>query len=144
MILRCSSVRIRRVISQPSGSGSIKSRIIKEYSLVGEGVKEIKQSVNRIVRSKTKEEYDLILKDIEDLAVLAERDPDSPQAKFAQLLRSKGSLAKVKDIENDTDRARMIEKRINDMKELQAHREKRNALRAARKAATEKVEDGRD
>lgn len=109
------------------------STIVRQYSLLGEGVTEVKRSINRIVQSKTKEEYDAILKEIEDLTVLAEGDPDSPKAKFAETLRSMGSFSKLKDIENDTDRAKMLERRINDMKELQAHREKRNALRAKRK-----------
>lgn len=112
-------------------------QIIRQYSLMSEGVREVKRKVNDLVKSKTVEEYHQTLGQIENMIKLAERDPDSPQAKFAEALRSFGDLNKVKDIETVTDRARMVDKRIKDYKELHSHIEKRQLLRNIRKAKSE-------
>lgn len=110
------------------------SQIIRQYSLMAEGVKEVKKKVNELVSTKSANEYNKVLSEIEDMVQLAERDPESPQAKFASVLRQMGDYKKVKDIESVTDRAKMIDKRIQDMYELQAHVERRTLLREIRKA----------
>ena len=109
------------------------AQVIRQYSLLNEGVGAVKQHVNSLIRAKNKEEYDSALKHIEDLAPLAKRQGDVAREQYANFLREvcvkKGEI----DIATDTDRAKMVEQRINDYKELQAHIEKRNAIRAARK-----------
>jgi hypothetical protein len=110
--------------------------VLREYSLIGEGVKEIKDKINSLVESKTPQEYNQVLQEIEDLAVLATRDIKDPKAQFANLLRSKMDLSNVQ-IKNDTDFAKMIDSRIKDMYNLQEYRAKRQLLRDYKKAKLE-------
>lgn len=109
------------------------SQVIRQYSLLNEGVGAVKQHVNSLIKAKNKEEYNSALKNIEDLAPLASRQGDATREQYANFLREvyvkKGDV----DIATATDKAKMIEQRINDYKELQAHIVKRNAIREARK-----------
>ncbi len=109
------------------------AQVIRQYSLLNEGVGAVKQHVNALIKSKDREEYDLALKNIEDLAPLAYRKGDAAREQYANFLKEvcvkKGNV----DIATATDKAKMIEQRINDYKELQAHIVKRNAIREARK-----------
>ncbi len=107
-------------------------QIVRQYSILGEGVKEVKGKVNKLVESRTKDEYDKVLREIEDMVSLAERDTNDPKAQFTTFLRSKMDLTPT-DIKNVTDRAKMVDRRIKDMKELQEHKVKRDKLRLARK-----------
>lgn len=109
------------------------AQVIRQYSILGEGVKEMKIKVNSLICSKNKEEYDKVLKQIEDMVTLAERDNNDPKAQFANFLRSKMDLSNS-DIKTTTDRAKMVNKRINDMYELQDDKLKRKLLRDIRKA----------
>lgn len=111
------------------------TQIIREYSLLSEGVTSIKRNVNELVRAKSKEEYDTILKSIEDLTKYAERDANSPQASFVKVLRDTYVKRGSKDIETALDHAKMIESRIEDYKELQAYNEKRQLQKKIREAA---------
>jgi len=115
-------------------------QILREYSLIGEGVKEIKTKVNKLVQSKNSEEYHKVLQEIEDLAVLASRDPKDPKTQFANLLRSKMDLTNIQ-IKNTTDFAKMIDSRIKDMYNLQEDRLKRQLMRQLRQAQREGNEE---
>lgn len=109
------------------------SQIVREYSQLAEGVKTIKNRVNNLITARNKEEYDKVLREVEDLVLQAGYDKNHPKFKIINSLREKMDLSN-KDIKNDTDYAKMIEKRIADYKELHQHIEKRKALREARKA----------
>lgn len=108
-------------------------QIVRQYSILGEGVKEVKGKVNKLVESRTKEEYDKVLREIEDMVSLAERDTEDPKAQFVTFLKSRMDLT-PSDIKSVTDRAKMVERRINDMKELQDHKVKRDLIKSIRKA----------
>jgi hypothetical protein len=117
------------------------AQIVRQYSLLGEGVKEVKSKVNTLIASRTKEEYDKVLKEIDDMVTLAEREANDPKAQFASFLKSNMDFSNS-DIKNTTDRAKMINKRIDDMKELHKDIEKRRKLRLARQLRKEgKLQD---
>lgn len=112
------------------------AQIVRQYSLLGEGVKEVKHKVNTLISSRTKEEYDKVLKEIDDMVTLAERQANDPKAQFATFLKSNMDFSNS-DIKNTTDRAKMVDKRIKDMYELQADKVKRQKLRDIRQAQKE-------
>lgn len=103
---------------------------IRQYSLVTEGINLIKRKIN--VNAASKEEYHKTLSTTEDLTPLAENE-DPNKKIYADYIRETSVKKGSSDIETDLDRAKMIEQRINDYKDLQAHVEKRKALREARK-----------
>jgi len=108
------------------------SQIIREYSLIGEGVKIMKRNINSTISAKNKEEYHKVLTEVSDLASKAENDPNSSKYKAIESLKSKMDFSN-KDVKNDTEYAHMIDRRIKDYEDLHTHIAKRNALREARK-----------
>jgi ribosomal protein L17 len=112
------------------------AQVIRQYSLIGEGVKEVKHKVHALVQSRTKEEYEKTLSEIQDMVTLAERDANAPQSQVTSFLKSNMDFSNS-DIKSTTDRAKMVEKRINDMYELQEDKLKRTALRQIRQANKE-------
>lgn len=116
-------------------------QIIRQYSLLDRGVTEMKQKVNLLVRAKSKEEYHAKLSEFDNLIDLAERDPDSAEGKFAALLKQsvvrKNNLGHEQDVITATDRAHMIDKKIQAVKELQEHKAMRDMLRNIRNLRTE-------
>lgn len=109
------------------------AQVVRQYSLIGEGVKEVKSKVHTLVQSRTKEEYEKTLSEINDIVLLAERAENAPQSQVTNFLKSNMDFSNS-DIKSTTDRAKMVEKRIGDMYELQEDRLKRAALRAIRTA----------
>jgi hypothetical protein len=109
------------------------AQVIRQYSILGEGVKEMKSKVNTLIQSKNKDEYDRVLKEIEDMVTLAEREANDPKSQFVHFLKSGMDLSNS-DIKSVTDRAKMVDKRINHMYELQSDKVKRQLLRDIRKA----------
>lgn len=116
-------------------------QIIRQYSLLDRGVTEMKGKINTLIRARTKEEYHEKLSEIENLISLAERDPDSPEGKFAEILRQttvrKNNLGNEQDVITATDRARMIDTKIKAVYELQDHKVMRDQLRTIRNLRTE-------
>ena len=112
------------------------AQIVRQYSLLDKGVKEVKRNINKLVTSTTAEEYDKVLSNIENLLKYSEKDPNSQEAIFADMLRST-KISKIKDIETHIDRVKMIEGRIKDYKELQEHVVKRKLMRQIRQAKKE-------
>jgi hypothetical protein len=110
--------------------------IVRESSQIAQGVTLMKRKVNELIQTKSKEEYKKILKEIEDLIPLSEQDENSQsdRAKFASILRDIYVKKGDRDIVTSTDKAKMIENRIKDMKELHDHIAKRNLLREIRSA----------
>lgn len=108
------------------------SQIIRQYSLLGEGVKTLKRNINSMMAVKSKEEYHKVLTETEDLALKAQLSDSDPKAKIVNELKSKMDFS-TKDIKTDTDYAKMLNQRINDYQNLHAHIAKRNAIREARK-----------
>lgn len=120
------------------------AQIVREYSLLDEGMKQIKSKVNSLIVTKSADEYNKLLLEIEDMVTLAERDTNHPKSQLADLLRDMYTKKGNQDIVTLTDRAKMVDKRINDMKELQQDKLKRQLLRKIRKfrieGNTEEVE----
>lgn len=110
------------------------AQITRHYSLLDKGIKEVKTKVNIIVNSHTAEEYDKVLKEIEDLFQFSKYDDTSSEHKIAQLMRAIKVKKGNKDIITHTEKAKMIQDRIGDYKQLQDHKLKRETLRDIRKA----------
>jgi len=110
--------------------------IVRESSQIAQGVTLMKRKINELIQTKSKEEYQKVLAEIEDLVPLSEQNESflSEKAKFAGILRDIYVKKGNQDIVTSTDRAKMIEGRIEDMKELHRHIAKRNLLREIRSA----------
>lgn len=101
------------------------STVVQQKSLIADGVSAIGRKVNKIKNLNT-----------EDLVPLAAYDTTSSRFQVVETLKSRMDLSNV-DIKNDTDKAKMIDKRIQDMNDLQAYTIRRNLvkdIRAARRA----------
>ena len=110
------------------------SQIIRESNKLAEGTLAIKNKVNSLLSSRNKEEYQIRLSEITDLLPLSTYDDvNSSRAKYVDFLKSY-AVRHGTDVTTVTDRAKMVEKRIEDMYELQDHIVKRNLLRDLRKA----------
>lgn len=112
-------------------------QVIRKYSLLNQGVIEMKYSINNLLKSRTKEEYDNLFREVDNLIEFAQESKDSEKAKAIEFVRT-AAVKKNKDgIEQDvitaTDHAKMIEKKIEHVKEWQEHTKKRNMLREVRK-----------
>jgi urocanate hydratase len=114
---------------------------IRQYSLIGEGVKKIKNKVNTSLVDKSAEGYDEALSKIEDLTVLAKRPKDTIQSTYSEVMRKAVVKDGNKDIVTHTDRAKMIEGRIEDFKELRKQKDSRNMLREIRRLRKEEKVD---
>lgn len=127
---------VDRKIDKPSKYLTPKemAQIVKQYSLINDGVNEVKKKVNKLINSNSKEEYHLTLSEIEDMMNLAQRDNDSPQANFSKILRDVYIKKSNQDIVTHTDMAKMIDQRIEDHKEMWEHQQKRQLMREIRKA----------
>lgn len=108
--------------------------IIKEYSLLAEGVTKVKKTVNQLVASQSKEEYDKVLRELHNMIDLAEYDNDEARAQFGRIVREISVKKGNKDIVTPQDKLNMIQQRIEDYKELHAHQAKRTLMRQIRKA----------
>lgn len=108
--------------------------ITRQYSLLYRGVEEVKKEVNKLVNAKTAAEYDNILKGVENMMDFASRAEDSPEARFAQVIRAMKVKKGNRDIVTHTDQAKMVQDRIGDYKDLQDHVVKRTLMRQIRKA----------
>lgn len=103
--------------------------INRQQELYLQGIKKLKKVVNEKIVFTSKEEYDKVLKETEDLIQFAENDE---QRDYIEALK-KAYVYKDADIKNDTDMAKMIEQRIGHYNELRKHREKREKARAERR-----------
>lgn len=110
------------------------AQIIREYSLLSEGVTTVKHKINELVLSKSAEEYHQVLSQIQDMVSLAEREYDSPKAKLADILYEIGVKKGNQDIVTVGDKVKMVDQRIQDMYELHNHINKRKLLREIRAA----------
>lgn len=114
------------------------AQIIRESSKLAEGTLAVKQKVNGLLSARTKAEYELKLSEIEDLLPLSTYDDaNSSRARYVQFLQSIGDRTKIVDVENATDRAIMIDRKIKAVYELQAYNEKRNMAKAIKRAISE-------
>ena len=113
------------------------AQIVRESNKTYEGVSKVKKKVNELINSRSSEEYHKALSELEDLTKLSTHEENSSQARFSKLLRSTYDLAKNRDIITHTDKAKMIDKRIQDMRELWDDKNKRQLLRGIRQARIE-------
>lgn len=114
--------------------------IIREYSLVSEGVVRVKSKVNQLITAKTKEEYHKVLSEVENMILLAGQEKyESPdKLRFANIVREMAVKKGNKDVVTPQDKLNMIYQRIEDYKELHQHQAKRNLMRQLRRARQEK------
>lgn len=113
------------------------AQVIRQYSMLNEGVNQVKRKVNTLINSKSKEEYEKVLSELENMVEFAERDSNTPQAQFSNMLRQMAVKKGNQDIVTMTDKAKMVEKRIDDMYELQEYTLKRRLIQQIRAAKTE-------
>jgi hypothetical protein len=114
------------------------AQIVRESSKLAEGTLAIKLKVNSLLSSRTKGEYEVRLSEIQDLLPLSEyQDKNSTRAVYVNFLKSLGDTTKIVDVENATDRAIMIDRKIKAVYELQAYTEKRNMAKAIKKAISD-------
>lgn len=108
--------------------------IIREYSLLSEGVTKAKKKVNQLIASKSKEEYHRVLSELNNMIDLSEYDDnDEARRNFGNIIREISVKKGNQDIITPQDKIDMLHRRIQDMKELHAHIEKRNKIRQLRK-----------
>lgn len=98
------------------------------------GMELVKNKINSLVSFKNKKEYERVLKGVEDLVVLAEDNAE--RGKMLESLKLTMDLSS-KDIKTDLDKAKMIEKRIEDYRKLQNFKVKKELLKRIRKAKQE-------
>jgi phosphoribosylanthranilate isomerase len=106
-------------------------QIIRQAQHCAHGVERVKEKVNALVKTRNKDEYHRVLTEMQNLVSLAERESDPEKAKLMEMLQK--AFGKVVDVETATDRAKMIDQRINDMHDLHSHIKKRNLMREIRK-----------
>jgi uncharacterized membrane protein YheB (UPF0754 family) len=107
------------------------AQVVREYSKIAEGTKQIKKNINELLNSKTKDEYHKVLSGIEDLTQLA---TDDSLEEFKSILRDMYVKKGNKDITTHIQMAKMIDQRIEDTKELWEDKAKRQLLRQIREA----------
>lgn len=107
--------------------------IQRQNSLYTEGILKMKRGINKRLKSRTTEDYRKELPNHANLIALAENELDPVKETL-----KKAWVFKGKDIKNDVEMAKMIEKRIDDYKELWHHKKSRELLRAIRKAKVAK------
>lgn len=113
------------------------AQIIRESSKISEGTVLMKQNINKLVASKDKNEYHKVLSEIDELIQFAQGDDKSVQGHFAAIARQMYVKKGSQDIVTATDRAKMIDQRIQDMYELQEQRARQGMWRQIRKLRTE-------
>lgn len=112
--------------------------IIREYSLLSEGVTKVKKTVNELVMARSKDEYHRVLSQLNNMIDLSEYDDnDQARRQFGNVIREISVKKGNQDIVTPQDKLNMIHQRIEDYKELHAHMEKRKLLRELRKARQE-------
>lgn len=99
-----------------------------------EALLKLKTKVNELVQTKTKEEYNKVLKKVEDMITLVD-DPENTNPHIETLKRL--IVYKDKDIQDSTDKKKMIEARIGHFYELQEHKVKREMSRKIRQLENE-------
>lgn len=112
--------------------------IIREYSLLSEGVTKAKKKVNELVTSRSKDEYHRVLSELNNMIDLSEYDDnDEARRNFGNIIREISVKKGNQDIVTPQDKINMIHQRIEDYKELHAHMEKRKLFRELRRARQE-------
>ena len=112
---------------------SSKNKVVLSAKQVAyeEGIKTIKQRIGSLVEIKSKDEYEKVLSEVKELISLARYE--NKDADYLYKLYVK----KDRDIHNNTDKAKMVETRINHYKELQKFNEERELIKQIKKAKKE-------
>jgi len=105
-----------------------------------EGLRNMKKHVNSLVKAETKEEYQKVLSQIDNLIKHAKSDSKEKE-KLTEALYKAWVFTGGRDIKSSKERAKMIEKRIDDYKELQEHKLKRKLMKEIRVAEREGNEE---
>lgn len=109
--------------------------INRQQELYTQGIKKIKKAINQKISFTSKEEYDKVLKETEDLIQFAQNEEER---QYIEALKN-AYVYKDKDIKNDTDMAKMIEIRIGHYNELKRHKERREKARAERRSKQDRT-----
>lgn len=102
-----------------------------------ESVGLIKKKIKELSESNTKEDLEKTLSNLDDLVKFAEKEQNEMIENLKEVY-----VYKEKDIKTDTDKAKMLEKRINHYEQLKKGKEKRELNKAIR-LATRKGDTGR-
>lgn len=109
------------------------AQIVRNAQMIAytRGMKNLKSKINDLAFTKDKEEYNKVLQEVQNLVALAE-ETDPSKIKRSELLKNMYVYKGGKDIRNDTEKAKMIQQRIRDFKQLQNHKASRQILREIR------------
>ncbi len=103
------------------------------------GIKKIKTKIKELTACKNIEEQEKVLQELQDLMVLAEETGDSKKRR-QEVLKAM-YVRNGHDLKNDTEKAKMMRDRIEDMKKYREAKEFRDLTRALRKARQENDKD---
>lgn len=93
-----------------------------------EGINKVKGEIAKLIKSRSKEEYESALTNINELLSLAQNEHRAEIEALKTVYLYKG-----KDVNSDLDQARMVSERIQHYRELHKHVELRNKVRQERK-----------
>jgi len=118
---------------KPIGYSSSAHRVVISATKAAyeQGLKQVKTKVAEAINA-VDGNHDKALHQIGDIIELAEKDYKSE----IEILK-KMHVKNGQDVKNDTDKAKMIDQRIQDYKELHRFKEERTILRQIRKAKTD-------
>lgn len=118
---------------KPIGYSSSAHRIVISATKAAyeQGLRQVKTKVVQAAQA-VDGNYDKALHQIGDVIQLSEKD-HKPEIEILKKMHVKNG----QDVKNDTDKAKMIDQRIQDYKELHRFKEERLILRQIRKAKTE-------
>lgn len=119
------------IASQPVG------QIIREYSLLTMGVSKVKRTINTLIGRREAVEYHRVLTTVDNMIDLAPHEQGSGQSEIARITHEIAVKKGNVDIATPQEKLSMINKRIDDYKELHAHQAKRTLMRNLRKARQE-------
>ena len=122
---------------QVDALGRPTGQIIREYSLIAQGVSKVKRTINNMIGKRDAEEYHKTLSKVDNMVDLAKHEEGSGASVLAEVAREIAVKKGNVDIATPQEKLSMINKRIDDYKELHAHQAKRNLLRQLRKARLE-------
>ena len=106
---------------------------VDEEQKIQEGIYNLKESINAVVKDRTSESYDKVLSRINNMVDFAKGKTTNGEQLLANL-RKKILVFKEKDVRSKKDKIKMVDTRIKHYKELHKHKKLRDLRRQIRQA----------